>query len=334
MKSDNTKINFLKKIKISIFNLEKYGMFIGEYLGKSIKYMFLLILIFTICYTGIYIYDTYKMVNKAVAFIENEMPDFVFEDGNLKFENELNGYDNDYDFKIVNIGKNELEDKEKNEYYKYSKSLILLNDKIIFLINGESIEYSYDYIQQTFGTQINNKQELIQSLNNLGGKNQLILVIGITLFISFLTINTYQIIIDCLIVAIYGYLVARINRIKIKFSTATTLSIYSLTLPTILNAIYVVVYYFTKFEIEYFNWLYIIIAYIYITAAILMIKTDLINQMIEFKKVELQKANKNEEEKVDEKTLEKDKEKKDKEENKNQKEDDVDINEEPDGSEI
>ena len=51
---NDIKMNFFQKIKIAIFNLEKYGLFITENLGKSIKYMFLLILIFTICYASIY----------------------------------------------------------------------------------------------------------------------------------------------------------------------------------------------------------------------------------------------------------------------------------------
>lgn len=336
MENSNMKINFFKKIKTAIFNLEKYGLFVTENLGKSIKYMFLLILIFTICYAGIYTYDILKIIDKGMYYIENELPEFTLsEEGNIKFTSSVNGYDKDYNFKIENIEKDELENKDLNKYYDYSSTLLLLNDKIIFISNGQKIDYTYNYIQESFDLEINNKVELIDNLNNLGGKGQITIILALTLFISFLTANIYQIIIDCLIVAIYGYFVARINRIKIKFNTVTTLAIYSLTLSTILNGIYVIIYYFTKFEIEYFSWLYIIIAYIYITAAILMIKTDLIKQVIELRKIEEEQKkviNENEEENFDRKK-EKDTSEKNKEE-KSKEDSDIETDKEPDGSEI
>lgn len=331
---NDIKLNFFQKIKIAIFNLEKYGLFVTENLGKSIKYMFLLILIFTICYAGIYTYDISKMIDKGMYYIENELPEFTLsEEGNIKFESLVNGYDRDYNFKIENIEKDELENKDLNKYYDYSSTLLLLNDKIVFISNGQKIEYSYNYIQESFGLKIENKTDLMENFNNLGGKGQLTSILAITLFISFLTANIYQIILDCLIVAIYGYFVARINRIKIKFGTVTTLAIYSLTLSTILNGIYVIAYYFTKFEIEYFSWLYIIIAYIYITAAILMIKTDLIKQVMELRKIEEEQKNiinENKEENLDRKKEKEEETIEDKTEDNNG----IDTDKEPDGSEI
>ena len=133
---NDIKINFFRKVKTAIFNLEKYGLFVTEKLGKSIKYMFLLILIFTICYAGIYTYDISKMIDKGMHYIENELPEFTLsEEGNIKFESSVNGYDKDYNFKIENIEKDELENKDLNKYYDYSSTLLLLNDKIIYRSN-------------------------------------------------------------------------------------------------------------------------------------------------------------------------------------------------------
>ena len=336
MENNNVKLNFFEKIKIAIFNLEKYGLFLGEKLAKSIKYMFLLLLIFTICYTGIYTYDISKMVDKGMNYIENELPDFTLsEQGIIKFDTPVNGYDKDYDFKLENIEKDELENSDLNKYYDYASTVLLLNNKIIFISNGQKIEYSYNYIEESFGVEIENKTDLIENFNNFGGKGQLTAILAINLFISFLTANICQIILDCLIVAIYGYLVARINRIKIKFGTVTTLAIYSLTLSTILNGIYMIVFYFTKFEIEYFSWLYIIIAYIYITAAILMIKTDLIKQVIELKTIEEEQKNMITENKEDNLDRKKENEEKEKDkEDKTEENSGIDTGKEPDGSEI
>lgn len=334
MENDNIKMNFFQKIKISIFNLEKYGLFITEKLGKSIKYIFLLILIFTICYSGIYIYEASKMVNKGFEYIEKELPNFTLsEDGKISFEKPVDAYDEEFDFKVESIEKDEIESTDLNKYYDYESVLLLLNEKIIFIVNGQKINHTYSYIEESLGFEIKNKIDLMEFFNNIGGKNQIVFILGITLFISFLIANIYQIIVDCLIVALYGYLVARVNRIKIKFGTVTTLAIYSLTLSIILNAIYLIVYYFTKFEIEYFSWLYIIIAYIYITAAILIIKTDLIKQVMELRKIEEEQkniANENEEEKLDRKKENNEKNK----EEKKEEDSGIDTDKEPDGSEI
>ena len=51
-----------------------------------------------------------------------------------------------------------------------------------------------------------------------------------------------------------------------------SLAIYSLTLSIILSTAYSVVYSFTKFEIRYFDIMYMIIAFIYIVAAIMIMK--------------------------------------------------------------
>ena len=338
MENNEIKMNFFQKIKIAIFNLEKYGLFITEKLGKSIRYMFLLVLIFTVCYAGVYIYDTIKMINKGVDYLENNLPNFTLsEDGVIEFEENVNGYDEEYNFKIENIEKDELEKDDFNKYYDYENTVLLLNNKMIFMSNGQKIDYTYNYIEETMRVDINTKTDLIEAFNDIfGGKEQIIITTAITLFISFFIANILQIAIYSIVVAIYGYFVARINRIKIKFSTVSSLAIYSLTLSTILYGIYVIVYYFTKFEIEYFNWLYIIIAYIYITAAILMIKTDLIKQVMELRKVEQEKKDN---EKSEETSLEKNKkedkeDKKEKEENNTEEKSGIDAEKEPDGSEI
>lgn len=338
MENNEIKMNFFQKIKIAIFNLEKYGLFITEKFGKSIKYMFLLTLIFTICYAGIYIYDIIKMINKGVDYLENELPNFTLsEDGIIKFEENVNGYDKEYDFKIENIEKDGLEKDEFNKYYDFNNVILLLNNKIIFMTNGQKIDYTYNYIEESMRVNINTKTDFIEVINKiLGGKEQIIITTAIVLFISFFIANILQIAIYSLVIAIYGYFVARINRIKIRFGTVTTLAIYSLTLSTILYGIYVIVYYFTKFEIEYFNWLYIIIAYIYITAAILMIKTDLIKQVMELRKLEQEKKDneKSEETSLDKNKKEDKENKKDKEENKTEEKSGIDTEKEPDGSEI
>ena len=102
-----------------------------------------------------------------------------------------------------------------------------------------------------------------------------------------------------------------------------TLAIYSLTLSIILNLIYIVQYNFTGFEIPYFEMLYLLIAYIYIIAAILIIKTDLINQVMQLQRIqEEQKKISQENNEENEPNIDKKKDKKEKKEEQTEEEKD------------
>ena len=330
----NKKLGFFKKFKIAIFNLEKYGLLITERLSKSIKYLLLLVLIFTICTSALYTYDTIKMINKGFNFIEKQMPDFKIETGVIQFENQVNGYDEEYDLKVISYNANNLTEEQLNELKKTSKYLVLLNNKMILNIDGISEEYTYSYMTEAFDVELKNKQDLIDLYNSVGGNTYTAITVFVTFVMTMIITNFYQTFSYCLIVAIFGYFAARICKVKIRFSTALTLSIYSLTLSMVLNLIYTVVYYFTNFKIQYFEWLYLVIGYIYIVAAILIIKTDLIKHLIELQKIEKEQkqvAKELEEEKQEEKK--EDKEKNENKEEKKQEEDSV-PDAEPDGSEI
>lgn len=90
---------------------------------------------------------------------------------------------------------------------------------------------------------------------------------------------------DALLVCIVGIIISRITRIRLKYKPIYIMSIYALTLPIILNCIYIIVNAFTGFTIGYFGVVYNVIAYIYIVTAILIIKTDFIEQQRELMKI-------------------------------------------------
>ena len=128
----------------------------------------------------------------------------------------------------------------------------------------------------------------------------------------------------------FGYFTAIILRMHIKFTAMCKIAIYSLTLPIILNAIYVIVHTFANFEVKYFDVMYIAIAYIYIITAILMIKSDFIKNEKELTRIlqeqekirqelERQKQQENEE-KQKEEQRNKDKEEQNKKEKDNEDE--------------
>lgn len=213
---------------------------------------------------------------------------------------------------IVNTNAtNELENEYENKVSKYQNGIILLNNKVIYkndMLN-QNLEYSYETILNAYGVQEFEKQDVLNFTNSINGIG---LYSGFVLFVTMYMFTIYFIstLIDALMLGILGFVLARIIGIKIKFKATFNIGIYALTLPIILNIIYLVVNSFTGFTIRYFEWMYTTISYIYVIVAILIIKTDLINRQIELMKIveEQEKVKKELEEQERRKKEEKEKE--------------------------
>ena len=351
MEESQKKIGFFKRIKIAIFKLEDYGMFLGERTSVALNFFLILILLISLIISIVSSYNFYKMSNTAYSYIQNELPNFKYENNILKFEKNLEAYDYDYKFRLyINTDDNVSEDilkTYKENMYSDDLGLVLLKDKAIYIFDGNVIEQTYQelfsdqYLGQ-LGINFTNKQELVNSIQNIGF-GTVINVYFVANFISIFINNVITNLGYLFVVAIFGYIAARFCGVRFKMSPMISLSVYSLTLSIILSGIYLVIYMLTGFIIKYFDVMYLLIAYVYIIAAILMIKYDLIKQSEELQKIiEVQKQVKKELNDENDKDLEKPElkeknpEEKNKEDDKGTKEEEpvVEENREPDGSEI
>lgn len=162
------------------------------------------------------------------------------------------------------------------------------------------------------------------------------------MLIALVFVNLMLILSDVFILTLLGLISAKICGVNFKIDPMMTLSIYALTLPLILDAILDAINITTGFSVPYFETIRLLIAYIYVIAAIFMIKYDLLKQKEELQKIiEVQKQVKKEI--AEEKTLEENKDSENKDENnaKDKKEEKteeesptLEKNREPDGSEI
>ena len=130
---------------------------------------------------------------------------------------------------------------------------------------------------------------------------------------------------------------------KMRYVAVFNMSIYALTLSTILNILYLIVNMLFNFTIEYFSIMYVTVATIYLLAAIFILKTDLMKKQAEVMKIveaeqivkkELEEQEKDKkEQKEKEETQKKDKKEdsKDKKEEKKENEGNV-KHDEPEGS--
>ncbi len=336
---NNSKLGFFKRVQIAIFKLEEYGVFLGERLSKSFKYFFLLVLLMTFAIVIADGYNFWQMINTGVSYIKNELPEFSYNDGIIKFDNNVDAYDHNYNFKLY-INTDDEVSKETLELYKndlnsVETGLIILKDKFIYSARNIPFENTYEDLISTYKLNISNKQDLINTIDSIG-INNFVIAYSITSLISMYVVNIITIIMDLLLIAIFGCIAARLCGLKFKISPMITLAIYSLTLSIVLSGVYNVIYLLTGFVIKYFNIMYLLIAYVYIIAAIFMIKYDLIKQSEELQKIiAVQEQVKKEAEENEEKVPE------EKEDNKKDKSEEPPVevpkeeeNKEPDGSEI
>lgn len=343
------KIGFFKRLKKAIFELEDYGFFLGEKLTVAFKYFFVLMFLISVIFSLTVAYKSSNVINRGYNYLANEMPDFEYKDGTLNFKETVKAYDHDYNFSFIadtteNIQKEKIKEYKDEIYKGGDYGVLLLNNELIMITSTaeNTINYSEYLASAGFNSEEVNaskKQDLINFVDQLGIPNVL-LSIFIVLTIATYISNIIIVLSDVCVVAIFGWFAARICGVNFKMNPMIALSIYGLSLSIILDLIFDAIYIMTGFTVQYFEIIYLLIAYVYIIAAIFMIKYDLIKHTEELKKIiEVQKQVQKEleEEKIEDinkNDVSKENEETDSEEPKEKEEEKPEENRDPDGSEI
>lgn len=288
------KLSFFKKIKMSIFDFDGYQELAAEKISRTIGYIVLLMLIFSIIVGAIYVFKFVQGVNATKGYIENEISEISYENYQLtvvpnsgeeitRIEPENTG------IKIIINAQTNDEEKINdtiNEITNTENGILILKDRIIIKseIFTKTVEYSYQTISDAYNI---NKIDKTEVLNILSGNEikifMAMLFVGTMLYIFIIYLS--NILVDMLVLAILTYIVTRIAGLRLKHSAVYNIATYSLTLPIILNIIYFVVNAFTGFVIEYFQLMYTALASIYIITAILIIKSDVMKKQLELNRI-------------------------------------------------
>ena len=286
------KESFFKSVIKSVKDLDKYEDFALEKTSETVKYFFKLLLIVCFCIAMTYTYIIVTNTKKMYSNLKDKIPNFTYENKELITDNEepivIEEYKNTIGSLIIDTGINsaELEEQHKDQISKYGSALIIAREKLIFVNskNSSKMEYKYSDLLSAYNIQQGNKQQLVEYIDNLNIVSICFAVFLAMIICEFIALLVTSVI-DILIVAFLGFFSSRIFRISIKFRVAFNIAIHALTLPIILNMIYMVVNLLTGFNIKYFQIMYYTIAYIYVVVAILMIKTDFINRQAELIKM-------------------------------------------------
>ena len=348
MKENKVKnINFFKKIWYSITKFEQYPAMAAEGIKTSTRYLLILITLVTVAAMVGSLLQTNKLMKDLAQYIQENIPEFSYNDGKLEMNTEEPIVINDIQYQgidriVIDPSADTAEQKEKDKTDNSMEGIIVFLFKDEIVLVGKTSEsdktaeqvYTYsNFIQSYTGTDIQsfNKTDFTNYLTS----ERMILFYtryGLSIFIYLLIMNVIYALLDAFEIAILGWITGLLAKIKIKFSALYSMAAYALTLPIFLNIIYIIINYFTTFSIKYFQVAYIAIAYIYLAATIFILKDDLIRKLQEVEKIREEQKNVKEEIKEQENKKEEPEEKKQKDdENKEQKEDD--DGEEPQGSE-
>ena len=336
------KLGFFKKVWYSITKIEKYPNMAMEGLGNAFIYICKVVAILAIVLCLGSIYQTYQMLQEGKQYLQNEFPDFSYKNGTLNVSSEDKitiSEDDSYVGKTIIDTKTD-DEKTINQYIQEieqsGSGMIILKDKAL-LKNGAvtgTIDYNYKELLENMGIQEFDKQAVINYINSSQVTN-LYISIFITIFIYSFIMYLLTTLSNAVFLSVFGFLATWIAKIKMRFVAIFNMSIYALTLSTILNMMYIAINIFIDFNMEYFQVMYVSVAAIYLVSAIFLLKTEFLKQQTELMKIaeaqEIIRREMEEKEAQEQENKEKeDRKRKDQEENKEDKQED--NGGEPEGS--
>lgn len=291
-KNSEKQSGFFNKLWNSIVKIEKYPDMAAEGLGRAIGYISKVVAILAIVLCLGAMYQTYQVVQKGVNYLQNEFPEFSYKDGvlNIQSEDVINISEND---SIVGqtIIDTKAEDEQTinkyiNEIEQAGSGMIILKNKVI-LKNGSvagTINYDYKEISSQVGLTEFNKQDVINYANSSQIIN-LYASVFLTIFIYAFIMYLLTTLSNAVLLSAFGYLTTWLARIKMRYVAMFNMSIYALTLSTVLNILYIAVNIFIRFNMEYFQVMYVAVSAIYLVAAIFLLKTEFIKKQAELMKI-------------------------------------------------
>lgn len=341
----NKNEGFFKKVWNSITKIEKYPEMAAQGLGKAFTYICKVVAVLAIILCLGTIYQTYQMLQEGVSYLQNEFPEFSYKDGILTIDSEepitISAEDSYVGETIIDTS---TEDKEiVNQYIEqvedYGDGIIVLKDRVI-VKNGAitgTIEYEYKQMLEQMGINEFQKQDVINYINSSQILN-IYVSIFITIFVYSFAMYLLTTLSNAVFLAVFGYLTTWIAKIRMRFVAVFNMAVYSLTLSTILNMIYIAINIFIPFNMEYFQVMYVTVAAIYLIAAIFLLKSEYIKRQVELIKLaesqeivkkELEEKEQEEEEK---KRREEEKQKRKEKDKKEEKKGKEEHGQEPEGS--
>ena len=293
-KTKTKNLGFFKKVYYSITKFEKYPEMSAEGTTSAFKYLSLIMLLFSIIVATGLVIELHNTINTCIDYIQNELPEAKIVNGELsvnsteplKIDAQIHAID-----QIIIDTNTESEDQE-NEYINSiptdNTGVIILKDKVIVKAVETNQKVEYEYKEILSGLNLNKdtitKQDIID--NFTGSRSVTIYSMFFVIMVVYVfVLYLISVLVDTLLIAVLGNITVLFTKLKLKFSAVYNMGVYALTLSILLNAIYLAINCVIKFKMSYFQIMYISIAYVYLVAAIFMIRLDFEKKQAELMKI-------------------------------------------------
>lgn len=302
------KLSFLKRLKMSIFDFDKYHIIAGEGLGRAMMYLVKLILLFSLIISLSSTFKYSQIINEAIGYVKNNVPNFYFKNNSLTVESEEDVIieNHEYtDFKIILSNSETYNEDILRDFDGISVALV--KNKVLFKqANSTSIiTQSYEEISNAYDINQINKEFIVNSFNGQNAYYMLANIFAVVFVATFLTYFMTAIL-DTIALSLLGFIVSRIIRLPLKYGSIYSISVSSITLSVIINLIYMIVNLFTGFVIPYFQVMYTLVSYVYLIAVLFILRSEIIKKKVQLQvTIVNQKNNKDEDIKKEEDKKEK-----------------------------
>lgn len=318
----NNKMGFFKRIWYAIDKIDKYAELAADGFSKAFKYLITLVIILSIILSVGAVYKIGKQIYEISGYIKENAPEFNYKDKILSIDMQepIINKDEKYGKIIIDTSTQTKEEDDQyiNSVSEQENGVIILKDRLVLKEAGKTNSTTYNYGELFEALKINefDKNLLVEYMQ---GSTMLPVYfqVCLVLFIQFFVIQLINIILYIIIISMFGLLTSMILRLKLKYIAILNMTIYSITLSMLLHMIYVIVNSIFDYRIAYFEVMYMLVATIYMIAALFIIKAESNKKQQEVQKVievekEVKEELKKEEEKQGEEKQKKEEEKEDK----------------------
>ena len=286
---EENKIGFFKSFWYAITNFDKYKSLVKQKSFKVIIYIIIILLLVSMFVSMLIAGLTTKSIFSGAEYFEKEFPELQYKEGKLTVETDkpiiLNPENN---INVLNatfiIDPDASEEQEKAYLEKDSIGLtliLLFNDRLVIKspVSAENTTYLYTELANTFGFTELDKTTIMNMFND---ENEIKIAAALFLvFFAYMLITyTLLFLMDILLLSVLGLITCKLYRINLRLRDCAKIGIYALTLPMVLQVIYIYINTLTGFTITYFSFMYDIISYIYLITALLIIKNNKAKQDI------------------------------------------------------
>ncbi|KPB05274.1 DUF1189 domain-containing protein [Bacillus sp. CHD6a] len=212
----------------SMYSPKAMASFRFQGIGKTILYVFFLVLISSIPMFITFGTSAVKLVNSTEEFLQDESPDFYIQNGEFFADIEAPFIVDEEGFAIILDPENEL---SLNEIYSYGDVVAIQSKEIIFKGAGQT---DFIPLSDFQGTKVA-KEDLLQFMDSVGSAFPIIITVLIVVGYLFFTATKF---IQISILGMFGLLLKNmLKRNNLQYRHTWVLAAYAVTLPTLIFTI-------------------------------------------------------------------------------------------------